>query len=295
MQRLLTILILFFIITAHLTLEAQVDFTASVTEGCTPLKVKFTIDPATIDFDTVESVIWNFGFGEDTLVTNPDTVTYASAGTYSVRLIINQNRPGSLIKADLITVHQTVSATFNWEEYASNFNYRFIPLDEILVPGVNYTYIWEYVETTGPDDRTTVLSGINTMNQLIAIDSITLDTGLYRVTLTIMDIDHGCTSQSMRLVSISEEVVLPNVFVYGSGRYFIVDPRDLNTVLHFQVFNRNGVKVFEQTAPVITWNGESSWGRQLNTGVYFYILEAKEGDPQSRYTQNGFIHLYPGN
>lgn len=285
-------LILAFLVTV--LSQAQVDFTADITEGCSPIKVKFTIDPATIDYDTVESMLWSFGFltDIDSTVANPDTVIYRNPGEFTVSLTIN-NRSFKVEKVNYITVHQTVNASFSWEEYAPNYNYRFVPNDEIAPTDELYTFIWEYYELSGSDDRVSIESDINSQNQLRAIDSITLDTGTYRVTLTVMNQDYGCLTQSVRRVVIVDEITLPNVFIYGAGNYFIIDPEDRNTVLNFQLFNRNGMKVFEQTAPIINWNGETTWGKALNTGVYYYVLEATEGDAQGRFTKNGFIHLYP--
>ncbi len=275
--------------------SAQVDFTASVTSGCTPLKVKFTLDRSTIDPDTVTSITWNFGFGDDIEAIDPDTVTYTQAGTFTVILIIDGDRDNPVIKDNYIVVHRTVSGAFSYEEYQDGFNYRFIPLDPLTADDATYTYTWDYYDPEGGSLRTNVESGIDYTNQSWAIDSVTLDTGIYIVNLTVSDPVNGCVSRSSRRLIVSEEVVLPNVFVFGTGRFYIIDPQDINTVLNFQVFNRYGLQVFEQTAPVINWNGETSWGRPLNTGVYYYILKAVEGDPQERYSKNGFIHLYPVN
>jgi PKD repeat protein len=288
LQRIYSILV--FILFLSPDAFAQPDFTASATEGCTPFKVKFAIDPATVDMDTIEQIDWNFGNGDSLSSLNPDTVVYTSRGVYSVSMVINNFRASQVVKADIITVHYTVNAAFRYEEYSSQYNYRFIPLDEITDPDGLYFYAWHYENTSGTDIR---LNNhvIDITNQENAIDSVTLDTGIYNVFLMIDD-TFGCFSRADQSVLVTSEIQIPNVFVPGIERFFIIDPKDINIVLSFEVYNRYGLPVFNQMAPIINWDGETNSGEELSTGVYFYVLKSIAGDQTSRYLQNGFIHLY---
>ncbi len=269
---------------------AQPDFTASATSGCTPLNILFAVDPSTIDTNTITSIDWYFGFGDTITAIKPDTVTFEDEGIYSVTMIINNNLADPVIKTDYIRVHRTLSAAFRYEEYAINFNYRFIPLDEITDPFPTYFFMWRYDKLNGTDSRAND-KVVTILDQEAAIDSITLDTGIYRVRLRVED-TYGCASSSESIVLISPEIVIPNVFAPDEEHFFVIDPQNINTVLHFQVFNRYGNLVFSQVAPVINWTGQNNAGLDLNTGVYFYILESIEGDISARYNQTGFIHLY---
>ena len=270
---------------------AQVDFTASVTQGCSPLAVKFSIDPSTVDMDTISSASWIVGV-RDSVITgvDPDTFVYVNGGVYTVTLIINNYEADAIVKPDYITVHQTLSAAFMYEEYAPNFNFRFIPLDDRYDFSATYFYMWRYVK---PSDGTTISHDkiVTFVNLPEAIDTVVLDTGIYNVTLRIED-THGCLSSHSERVIIAEEVEIPNVFVPETEQFFMINPQDLSTVLKFQLFNRYGTLVFSQTAPIINWNGKTNSGTNLNTGVYFYILKSIEGDPLGRYNKKGFIHLY---
>ncbi len=269
---------------------AQADFTASETFGCTPLNVKFSIEEATVDMDSITSIDWYFGFGDTITSVDPDTITYENEGVYSVTMIINGDVSSPIIKTDYITVHRTVSATFRYEEYASNFNYRFIPLDEITDPSATYFYMWRYLKSTGTDNRAN--DYIVTMtDQELAIDSVTLDTGTYTVRLRVED-TYGCASSSEMVVQVTTEIQIPNVFVPEVEKFYIIDPADIGTVLKFEVFNRYGLLIFSQVAPIINWNGKTNNGQDLRTGVYYYLLQSVEGDTNSRYDQAGFIHLY---
>jgi len=269
---------------------AQPDFTADVTEGCTPLHVKFSIDPASVDMDTIDRIDWHFGFGDSISVIDPDTQVYENEGMYTVAMVINGYRESAIVKTDYIIVHRTLRSIFRYEEFALGNNYRFIPIDEITDPSATYFYMWRYHKLTGVDDRSHDYI-VNISNQEIAIDSVTLDTGTYEVGLRIED-DYGCSSNYSTLVQVFESIQIPNVFVPDVEKFLIIDPLNQNTVLKFQVFNRYGLLVFSQESPIINWDGKSNTGIDLNTGVYYYILESVEGDPAERYEQLGFIHLY---
>ncbi len=270
---------------------AQPDFTADVTEGCNPFRVKFSIDPATVDMDTISRIDWHFGIRDSVSAIDPDTVIYEVEGLYTIAMVINGHTQSAVVKTDYITVHRTVRSVFQYEEYAPGNNYRFIPIDQITDPAATYYYFWRYYKLTSDDERSHDYT-VNINNQEIAIDSVTLDTGNYRVVLRIED-SYGCSSRyEESSIWIYESVQIPNVFLPGYDDYYIIDPKNINIILEFQVFNRYGLPVFSQTSPIINWNGKSNTGTELNTGVYYYILEAVEGDPAQRYSQQGFIHLY---
>jgi gliding motility-associated-like protein len=84
------------------------NFNASVTSGCSPLKVTFN-DQST---GNPTSWSWDFGNGQLSTVQNP-TVSYSQPGTYTVRLIVkNDSGIDDEIKTDYITVFQGPKASF---------------------------------------------------------------------------------------------------------------------------------------------------------------------------------------
>jgi len=277
-------------------IQAQPDFTASDTTGCTPYSVSFELDPSTVDTDTISNVAWNFGDGttENSGATDAVTHIYTSEGKFSVSIIINDRTSDPYQKDSLITVHRTLSSAFTYEEYAPNHNFRFIPTDRITDPTGLYFFNWRYTEIISNDIRTNTYPGLNITNQDLAIDSVTLDTGIYHVLLWIDD-TFGCLSRAEDTIRVYDEIQLPNVFVAGRPspyQFYTIDPLNPSIHLRFQVFNRYGLKVFEQEAPVIRWDGNTNTGKYLTVGVYYYILEVVEGENAERYNQNGFIHLY---
>jgi hypothetical protein len=271
------------------SIHAQADFFASQVEGCTKFKVKFTPNFSAVNLDTIQSVKWHFGFGDTLSSRDPDTITFRNEGQYTVVMVINNRKKNAIVKTNFITVHRTVQAVFR-SENAQDFNYIFTPFDPITDKAATYNYTWAFKNIYGGD---TVIHKrtVTYLDPSAAIDTFTLDTGIYRITLRIRD-NYGCASRSEKIFRLADPVVIPNVFAPLEHHFFKIDPLDWNTVLLFKVFNRNGLLVFQQEAPIISWNGETASGLELNTGVYFYILEAVQGDPLKRFSQKGFIHLY---
>ena len=281
------ILLLFY---CWISSHGQADFRSSMTEGCTPLAVKFAIDESTVDIDTISRIDWHFGFGDTISVIDPDTVIFNREGQYTITMVINGYVDSALVKNNYITVHRTLSSVFQYEEYAPNNNFRFIPLDEITDSAATYFYMWRYIKIDSSDLRSNDYI-VTISNQLNAIDSVTLDTGTYRVGLRIED-TYGCSSRYSLRLTVAREIQIPNIFFPEQEEFLIIDSQNLNTVLRFQVFNRYGLLVFSQVAPLINWNGKMNNGTILNTGVYYYILESVGGNPGGKFNQQGFIHLY---
>jgi hypothetical protein len=271
------------------SINAQVDFFASQVEGCTNFKVKFTPDFSAVNADTIQNVKWHFGFGDTISSRNPDTVTFRNEGKYTIVMVINNRKKGAIVKINFITVHRTVQSVFR-SENITGFSYLFSPIDPLTDAVPTYIYRWSY-ENISRGDTINHYRRVTFLNPSAAIDTFNLDTGIYRVVLRIED-TYGCVSQWGKIFRLADPVIIPNVFVPPVHHFFQIDPLDLNTVLLFKVFNRNGLLVFQQEAPIISWNGQTNSGHDLNTGVYFYILEAVAGDPLKRFSQNGFIHLY---
>ncbi|WP_157243372.1 PKD domain-containing protein, partial [Algoriphagus resistens] len=82
----------------------DVDFSSDITEGCGPLTVAFT--NSTIGSAPIIGWAWDFGDGATSTQQNP-THEYASAGTYTVKLTVNDldGCSRTLTKTDLIQVN----------------------------------------------------------------------------------------------------------------------------------------------------------------------------------------------
>jgi gliding motility-associated-like protein len=62
----------------------------------------------------------------------------------------------------------------------------------------------------------------------------------------------------------------------GINDYWTVKALDQFPNAMVQIFNRNGNKVFEAKGAGLKWDGTSS-GHELPAGVYYYVLDLKDG------------------
>ena len=289
MRLFLTLQILFLQCAFVCFIRAQSDFSADDTSGCANFRVRFTVNNPIIGSN--DTVKWYFGFG-DTLrtigKTTVDTV-YTHEGKYTIVMKAKHTNP--VVKVNYIKVHRAVKAFFQYEEYAAGNNYRFVPFDEITDPAASYLYTWRFRDSTAHLTIHTDNKTVNSINQNNAVDSFTFHYGLFKVSLKVDD-SYGCTDFWEVPVKITDTIQIPNIFIPDKPEYYEIDPKDIGIVLHFQVFNRYGALVFEQEAPHIIWDGTTNSGRELNTGVYYYILNASQGDYLGKYTKKGFIHLF---
>jgi gliding motility-associated-like protein len=273
------ILICLLIATLALPVNAQYDFTASSTEGCTPMRVKFSFTSTAL-VDSVTGYNWNFGNGETSNLASPDSATYDTPGLYDVSLELEFTSGGTLqiAKAGMLTVHHTVPANFIYYDSVAYNTYVF-EHSEPLDVGPVYDFLWNiegFPDRTGPW-------------QVVIFP----DTGTYTVSLTVSD-DLGCTSKVTQDVVVSHEIKVQNVFTPnhdGINDIFMVTTHG-GFPLVLRIYSRTGILVYEIEGSTVTWDGLSASGIEMKPGIYFYAIKAREGDPTKRYTRSGALYLF---
>ncbi len=278
-------------------LKAQADFTSTNPEGCIPLEVDFAIDSNSYDLNTITAVRWDFGNGTVINAGAYDTVTatYNDVRRFSVSLTINNDNANSVARSGYINAVGPLNSDFRIvkEKEEPDYTYSFLPLVTMTDNGANYTFAWEHFE--GATSLRRIAYSANYSNPENAIEQYTYsDTGNYRVELLVRMIQstYICESLTSKDLPVFEEFQVGNVFSPGTTDYFVVDPENVAVVLSFSLFSRAGIEVFEQEAPIIYWDGKDASGKDLSTGVYFYVIEALQGDANGFYTKKGFIHLF---
>lgn len=275
-------------------LQAQVDFKWDVDTGCVPYRVVFYIDSASIDVSTVTSAEWEFGNDSTASETSaePVSTTFIESKIYTIRLSVNGGNDISKFYAGALPEINSNFEAIELDE-EPEYTYSFVPEIDITTSDANYSFAWEHWD--GDDQLKRIVYFADRTNPDNAVDQYQYaDTGIYRVHLTVREMTPGYTCESTTIIDLAifEEFLVPNVFAPEGTDYFIVDPEDDMVVLSFKVFSRTGLKVFEQESPIIYWDGANNSGQEMGTGVYFYVIEATQGDTDGYYTKTGFIHLY---
>lgn len=125
----------------------------------------------------------------------------------------------------------------------------------------------------------------------IPTDSIACDTcisptvnplGTTQFIITVVD-EYGCTNADTVLITIDESCSEDQIFVgngftpNGDGTNDKAFARllGLKKMYFFRVFDRWGDLVFETTDEGEGWDGKNAKGKQLNSGVYVYVVEAE--------------------
>ncbi len=259
--------------------KGQYDFTVSDAEGCTPMKIRYSlINNATID--SIDQVTWDFDNGETSSSLNPDTVTYNQQGSYTPTLVITFDNGYELwiTKSGFIQVHHLVNASYKYEGSISNLSYVF-EHTALLDTGVDYTFEWDiegFPQRVGPQ-----------------LEYTFPDTGTYSVVMTLTD-EFGCSSQATGEIVILDEVQIQNVFTPnndGDNDYFIVNTNGVFPII-VKIFTRAGILVYEAEGTVVSWDGYTASGQKVRPGVYFYVIEALSGDPDGKYTKAGALYMY---
>ena len=267
--------------------DAQPAFiTASETEGCDSLKVKFGLK--NLDIDTITSISWDFGNGTTSNIIDPDTVTYENTvraqRAFDVTIIINGDSANPKVHNDFITVYRTVTADFRCADTLTtdqSINKVCWNTDHLYDTSSSYEFIWYF-------------EGIGEVTSRRPLLSFPAEDDTISASLIINDLTHGCTDTMIRDIILLTELKIQNFFTPNDDNIFdefIIEGGSMP--LHIMIFSRTGTLVYEAKGPkTIRWNGTTASGEKLKTGVYFYILKALEADPAERYTKKGFVHLF---
>ena len=262
------------------------DITASDTEGCDSLKVKFSL--VDVDTDTVSSISWDFGNGETSPLADPDSIRYGAGErpvqNYSVRVVINGDTDNAIQKTDFITIHRSVRAFFECRDSISTTNSIIkvcYNLDPLFDTSAVYGFDWRVQGFDPSSDTRPVYTFENSLDTIPAA-------------LTINDLTYGCSDTRYALIYVIPEVPIQNVFTPngdGINEYFIINTNDL-IFLQIKIFSRSGLLVYEAEGTEIVWDGKSPSGIELESGIYFYVLSSlRSDDPEGKYNTTGFGYL----
>jgi gliding motility-associated-like protein len=190
-------------------------------------------------------------------------ITVNRDGSYTVRITDNNGCTSPVSDAVTVTVNPYPAGQIAAAGPFVSGNTHYM---QLTAPTANGTYNW----STGDQSATTRVTR----------------SGTYGVAVTTAQ---GCERDFDIAVQLIDLNQIPNTFSPnhdGINDYWTVKALDQYPGAVVQIFNRNGNKVFEAKGAGLRWDGTSG-GRELPAGVYFYVLDLKDGGKPV----NGWINL----
>jgi PKD repeat protein len=175
-------------ITINPNVPPTANIIASSVEGYTPMPVSFTADAVDVD-GVIVSYSWNFGDGTFSTDASPSKV-YPVAGTYTVTLVVTDNKGGVGSDAVNITVHHneppdvsiSVLEALGLAPFSATFSSVATDAD-----GTIASYLWDFGDGTTSTDPNPVH---------------VYDQGLFTATLTVTD-NVGATASASVTIKVT--------------------------------------------------------------------------------------------
>jgi gliding motility-associated-like protein len=260
--------------TVRMSTDVTANFSMAPDPACTPLTYQFK----NLSFNG-QTFTWDFGDGTTFTGFAPPLKTYATTGTYRVKLTATD--PNTCNVTDDTTMTLVVLpgtppvAAFT---YSPNPSLENTPTQFINASTNAIRYRWDFGDGNGSTQA-------NPQHQYVA-------SAINDVCLTAIN-SQGCENKVCQkvesLIVIYYDV--PNAFTpNGDGKNDKVGVRGFGIVkMNFRIFNRWGQLVFQSTDPSQGWDGYYQ-GRLQPMDVYGYTLEVEmySGD---KYTKKGDITL----
>ncbi|MBU1717575.1 MAG: gliding motility-associated C-terminal domain-containing protein, partial [Bacteroidetes bacterium] len=245
----------------------QFSFTASSTEGCSPLSVQFSGDNL-IDF---QSVHWNFGDGDSDYQSSlPYPVhLYEIGGVFDVSLTVQTalGCVGTITIPDMITVYNNPIAQFDADPNTiTNISSQVDFFNESLLAT---SYLWDF-----GDEETSVDE--NPFHEYY-------DPAPGTITVTLVAYSNqNCTDTARVTLKVKGEYTLfmPNSFTPdGDGindKFAVKGSGISNDGFKMTIYNRWGEVIYYSTDLDAGWNGRLSNGEKAEQGTYTWQVSFYE-------------------
>jgi gliding motility-associated-like protein len=254
--------------------NVKADFSMTPDTACTPLTYEFK--NFSFNGQTFE---WDFGDGTTFTEFAPPLKTYATIGTYQVKLKVRDpntcNLIDSITKTLVVELINPPQASFTYSPNPSEENTPTL-FTNTSTDAVRYK--WEFGDGRQSTQK-------NPQYQYVG-------SAINKVCLTAYNILGCFTKKCDTVVSkVVNYFDVPNAFTpNGDGKNDKVAVRGFGIVkMDFKIFNRWGQLVFRSTDPLQGWDGYFQ-GRLQPMDVYGYTLEIETYDGQG-FSKKGDITL----
>ena len=238
------------------------DFRAVNAQGCMPFKALFEDQSIVVGAGSVTNWIWDFGDGLFSFEKNPSHV-YQDSGEYQVSLTVVSS-DGCEATDTLnynVVVHPGPTPDFTWE-----------PLTDI-------TFLNPEIELIDSSiGATNMMWVIDLFDSIPAEETLYtfLDTGYHSIAQVVVN-NYGCSN------ILTKELYVEPIFTYFIPTAFSPNDDGYNEVfigtginvraMKMEIFDRNGLLVYESYDPKVGWNGNAFGTEQpLEMGVYDYQI-----------------------
>ena len=246
----------------------------SLTEGCTPLKIKFNNNSASFD-----SCRWSFGDGGYSNAKDPEWI-FDVDGEYKVNLTVYNANSSPITSSVVITVHPRPSARFEISQVETD-------QPEKEVRFINYSsdavkFKWSF--------------GDGNSSEFFEPQYRYAKSGNYNVKL-VASSDYGCTDSLIVMNAFTGYhyfVSFPNAFIPNpggpTGGYYSQKTDESAQVFHpvfsgvsvyqLKIFSKLGILIFESNDINVGWDGYFK-GQLSEPGVYIWKVRGSflNGEP----------------
>ncbi len=260
----------------------QEGFALSPNYGCTPLTVR--LENSNTDYEELKWIVNNKEYKNTDIV----DVEIDKPGKYEV-LLYRQDNGTSFWFYDSIFVEQTPVADFEISE--TPFVNKKVVFDNLSFDAQNYIWFVNNHKISNEFEPTYVFE----------------NAGTYKITLIALN-GKNCSDTVYKNVSVeipAEKIVFPSAFkpnIYGSNGGYYSENQRVNEVFHpvvfqdvvefeMEIYNRQGLKVFETNNINIGWDGYYK-NTLVNVDVYVYYAKGKFADGEDFSKQGSVTVIY---
>jgi hypothetical protein len=270
------------------------------------------------------------GYKKDSLTNRTVTHLYANDGKYTVILsIIDSSNLDTVIatpkkRLDVIKIYSPKMAAFDKKiDDFETYNYTFtIPTSFKPFDPKAWTYDWDFGDGTSElTDSNAIFHhfkeenlkpGYNVTLTVKLKDEIVLSNKKTAECFDSVSVVYQVSDGFFKIDSSNKKKpLIPNIFTPNGdnvneeitlsmsdtttanavrGNDVFVFKANGEQLFSFWVYNRWGQLVYKTENKIITWNGKSSSGDDLNSGVYYYVIQSNASD--KRHNTAGVIHLF---
>jgi gliding motility-associated-like protein len=265
-----------------------------VTDPTVEAKVLFTPKIAA----TATFTSWDFGDG-NTSTDSIATYSFTAIDTFTVSLNFKLNSNDSTITHKVFANSAAFSVQLESDDITSFVrilkSWFRIPQNDRTLLG-NMRFEWSVNGTVLSDVNFPTATDYQYPNIRYTFEESGTNTVSLRAWNTADPTKETTFTQKINIPTPTAKIKLaniPNVFTPNGDNvldFFEVTGNGLSRLV-FKVFSRSGSLVYENEASVIKWDGQNDNGKDLPEGVYYYIIEDRDGIYEN---EKGFVYIFRG-